>query len=175
MTELRIPPDDPELMKAFDPYTVQGMLNALTFFARDAGEDVKAVDDIRGRTYIATMGESKIILRPTRGELAAESVMVVTDMKATIREMSSTLIIYNPDNVGYKDQILKFYARDPPAVLTLVSPDDGVMEAELKVTDLRHPDRIHGGTIKFIWDLAALKKEQIKIKSYPAKATKGYM
>ncbi|NIA12035.1 MAG: hypothetical protein GWP10_20515 [Nitrospiraceae bacterium] len=149
MTELRIPPDDPELMKAFDPHTVQGMLNALTFFARDAGVDVRAVDDIRGRTYIATIGGTDLILRPTHSELTAESVMVFTGIKATIREMSSTLIIYNPDNVGYKNSILKFYARDPSAVLTLESSDDGAVEAELKVTDLRHPDRIHGGTIKY--------------------------
>jgi len=143
--ELVIPTDDPNVMKAFDPYSIQGMLNALTFFAREHGKDVTAVDDIRGRSYVMDMGNVKIIMAPTESGRAVKHVVVISKS----HPVTTTLGIFNPDKVEYdEEEPIKFYARDPSAVLT-IDTSNGSAEADLKVTDMRHPDRVHGGTINY--------------------------
>ncbi|MCD6162037.1 MAG: hypothetical protein J7K40_06460 [candidate division Zixibacteria bacterium] len=145
--ELIIPADDPSAMKAFDPYSVQGMLNALTYFARQIGRDVKATPGLLGgKTYVMGMGDAQIILTPTDSALATKYIMVVSKTPPT----GTTLGIFNPDKVEYDvdKQCIKFYARDPSAILT-IHGGENAMEVDLKVTDIRHPDRVHGGTITY--------------------------
>ncbi len=140
--ELIIPTDDPNVMKAFDPYSVQGMLNALTFFAREHGKDV--VKDARSKSYKADMGKVQIYLRPTESGLATKHIMLVST-----GTVATTLGIFNPDKVEYDErEPIKFYARDPPAVLG-IGEISGGMDIDLKVTDPRHPERVHGGTMNY--------------------------
>jgi len=154
MKELMIPPDDPSLMKVFDPYTIQGMINALTFFARGAGGVMEESTDIYGKTFVAKMEGTKIALRPTPSGLSTMSVTINVELVATTRKTESSLTIHNPDKVELKEAgtgqaILKFYARDPSAILTITATEDGVLYTNLKVTDLRHPDRVHGAEIHY--------------------------
>jgi len=144
--ELIIPTDDPSVMKAFDPYSVQGMVNAFTFFARENGKDVRAKGGMYGTVYIMDPCDGvQIILRPTSSNLATQHVLVTT---VTPRSNTS-LSIFNPDKVEYDEgEAIKFYARDPPAVLTLAVVD-GTLDVDLKVTDMQHPERVHGGTYHY--------------------------
>jgi len=145
--ELIIPTDDPSATKAFDPYSVQGMINALTYFARQIGRDVKAAPGLLGgKTYVMEMDDAQIILAPTDGALETKYVMVVSKAPPT----GTTLGVFNPDKVEYDvdKQCITFYARHPPAILT-IRGTHSAMEVDLKVTDIKHPDRVHGGTITY--------------------------
>lgn len=148
--ELVIPTDDPSTMKVFDPYSVQGMLDALTFFARERGADV--VRDYNA--YVVELEDSRIILVPTESGLATKHIRV--DSKVISRgrgemSMASEMSIFNPDKVEYAEgTAIKFYARDPAAVLTIEPAPHGTIGTTLTVTDVKHPDRVHGATVRYL-------------------------
>lgn len=145
--ELIIPTDDPNVMKAFDPYSVQGMLNALTFFAREHGKNV--IRDYNA--YVADMEDSRIILVPTESGLATKHIRVDSVQKATAMSMVTELSIFNPDKVEYDEgEAIKFYARDPSAVLIIEPGTVDTIQTSLKVTDVRHPERVHGANVRYV-------------------------
>lgn len=137
-------------MKAFDPYSVQGMLNALTFFAREHGHNV--VSDYNA--FVVNMEDNKIILVPTESGLATKHIRVDSKLAPRGRSemaMVSELSIFNPDKVEYDEGgPIKFYARDPSAILTIEPGPDSTIQTTLTATDVRHPDRVHGASVRYV-------------------------
>jgi hypothetical protein len=148
--ELVIPTDDPNTMKAFDPYSVQGMINALAFFAREHGHDMRRDYN----AFIVDMEDNMIVLVPTESGLATKHIRVDSKLAPRGRgemAMVSEMSIFNPDKIEYDEGgPIKFFARDPSAILTIEAGPDSTIQTALTATDVRHPDRIHGALVRYV-------------------------
>lgn len=150
MAEITIPSDDPSLMKVFAPYDIQGMINALAFFIRGVDGTIDEVSDITGSSLVASLPNGTIVLKPTPDRRAVQQVTAVSGSGG----LATRLSLHNPSKVDYKEEYpgrgtITFYSRDPSGVLVINAEKNHLISAELKVTDISQPHRIHSGTIEY--------------------------